>query len=166
MNIWQYRSITHQKVTVLDNEQIKALPTVPVTVIPALGVGKVIVASAVHGNAEDLIFNYIPGGVIYGNRDGTLSFRFRLGTAGPWSAYANVGLLNNDTHAAFYIPSYNDFDSNGGNSDWHDAFENLPVNFSITNGVLGNLTGGHANNKLIITIGYKIYDMNSREFVA
>lgn len=44
-------------------------------------------------------------------------------------------------------------------------FQNQPLMFRMTNGAVGNLTGGHASNTLTVSVPYSVLDVTTGVYV-
>lgn len=135
---------------ILTDAQIKALPSAPITLVPAPGVGKIIY--------------YLNGAWRLDNVAGAYTNVNSLGvalqvdtiTAGD-AAQIETYLANEDTSP--YI-----FSANSTNAIWEAVLqsdlENKPLILTVTNGAPGgDFTGGNAANTLSITIYYVIIDV-------
>ncbi len=154
-----------QKATVtLTNDQIKALPTTAVEIVPAPGAGKWL-------QFVRAIWQLDPRGGAYTNLDATLRIDFLAGSgnqiATPYKE-ADNGALADDSgiHGIGFGPITNVAGSAAGpGAVW--MFElsggssavNIPIMLKAANGTLGNLTGGHASNTLTVTAYYVIVDL-------
>jgi hypothetical protein len=167
--------------TTLTDAQIKALPTTAVEVIPSPGAGFAIDVLRVEFVARITVAgreytNIAPGGGS-GGPNITLRFSTADGDIGPFlfdGTYFGVDLVSE------LLGSYSDTGI-GGNTvfagPWHDvgdpdmgtqaAFEasgdninDHGVELSMANPGLGDLTGGHASNTLIVRSLYSIVPLS------
>jgi hypothetical protein len=137
----------------LTNAQIKALPTTPVEILPAPGVGLALVPlfALVQCNAAAGAFT---------NIQGTALVRFLLGTAAEFPL-ARMRETNGDVSrllataavaAMALCPFTPGVDAVSAvvrlKSDW----ENLALQFDATNAASGDFTGGNAANTLTIAV--------------
>lgn len=140
----------------LTNAQILTLPSVPVTVIPALP-GRALMVPVVLGvGFASLVLD--PLAVNYGNVNGGASFVFSLGSAPSFKVTLATGLLSgffaNAPNATVWQFAAVDT-ANQNNSSPNDLtdVENTPLTLSVS-GNGGNFTGGDPSNVLTVTIPY------------
>jgi hypothetical protein len=158
----------------LNNDQILALPTTPVEIVEAPGVGK-----ALH---------YIGGFAVLDNRAGTYGNVGEVGDPGVGNASVlrivngnwqssivavwDWALTDGSDKVAFSLAPYSDrFELTGqpdpqttidGWSDYLPAFENQPMSIRCGNGwvsPIGDLTGGDPANTLAVTVYYAVADV-------
>lgn len=166
-NIWQYRSVLHQKSMTLTDAQIKALPTTKIVLIPSLG-----------DNSNKVIVPLISGSVVAFNCvanyvNSTASSKIKLSidvwdTTLAWEFAPQIGLDNFLTYGNGKFALWQVIESQVSLTSTEGQFKaefSSPLYLEIS-GNSGNLTGGHANNTLTITIGYYIYDVGLKEFVV
>lgn len=145
------------KVTLLNNDQIKALPTTPVIIVPSPGAGRIIQPVSVM-----FITNFVTNG--YTNQSGDV----RIGIppqnsntliGSSWLIYDAdaFGVFNAQGEKFIFAPvigtgldAANPTAPNGFNSD----FENTPLKLVVTNSASGNFTGGDAANDMRIIVQY------------
>lgn len=148
--------------TVLTNAQIKALPTTPITVVPAPGSGLVLIPVACSVEAR------FQNGA-YTNIDDSPRLQLKLDTssrvevsgyffpaASRWTArqFGSISRGDMATQAQKRLALDN------------DAYANKSLKLSMVNAALGALTGGHANNTLTVIIWYYIVQTPAAETVA
>lgn len=171
MNIWQYRDVVHQKRTTLTNEQIKNLPSTPISVIGPPGPNNIIVAPIYgHDGGAVLVLNWFAD---YANISNDATFGFTLGSNGPYANYGGNNHVKNffqwgigGTYKPFWPISSND-DNSGGSVQYNGLsdFENQELFINLYNAA-GLLTGGDEQNTLDVIVYYLIYDIYRREFTA
>jgi len=159
----------YQATVTLTDAQIKALPTTPVIVVPAPGENRVIVTGVILGDPAGDSTLTLSAAANYTNITSSPvpMLRFRLGS-GAYANYYNI--QEAFTYAVqwgevVWPMGYNDFASGGQNYDDLPTQSNQPVKISIVNGALGNWTGGHASNQLIVTVAYRVYDLTTDQYV-
>jgi hypothetical protein len=130
---------------VLSNAQIKTLPTIPVDLIPGLGVGRTIIPLS--------LFLALKSSAGYTNFDP--GFAGRLQYAAPSASQFSLGgpldlFLGSATDLSFQDsvapPTFPNFTD--------PAAINARLQLAFNNGGSGNLTGGNASNLLTVTIVY------------
>jgi hypothetical protein len=153
----------YHDVAVLTNAQIKASPTTPIQIIPAPGPGKSIwplyavmrlawVAdyTNIHAQCRLRFLSTAIELLLPVREDDTNTSVSGLLAAGASSSAftpASFGVIQ--ASGLPYAQSWN-FDTDTVNA---------ALNFSATNDVSGNFTGGNAGNELIITVVYTIIDV-------
>lgn len=148
-----------RKVTVqLTDAQIKALPTTPIQMLPAPGVGKMY-AVVIGVAALDVTAG------TYSNIGVTSSLYIAAGAGSALSAAYDEnwdGALQDSSaiHIIHFAPMM------GAQAPAHSLwnadkpnYENLPLTIKSNNGASGNFTGGHAANTLRLTVYYVIVDL-------
>lgn len=145
------------KVT-LTNDQIKKLPTTPITIIPAPGPNKSLIVPLTLGfGFGHLLLDWTAN---YTNLDAQLSINFE----NVGAPYVNLSSSLSQQFLAWgedvvWQIGFSDFGGSGSGLQSMSFMNNQPVRISITNGVSGNLTGGHANNTLTISLLYNILNL-------
>jgi hypothetical protein len=152
--------LKHCPSVILTNAQIKALPTTPIEIVAAPGVGKAILADAfIQQGGFMFVFNWVAN---YGNVDSSATVDFTLGNNGPHTNYGATNKVNEILtswgDSLIWEPSYNDVAGGGVNYNSLTDLANKAVFISMTN-VAGNLTDGDAGNTIAITILYTVVDL-------
>jgi hypothetical protein len=148
-----------QRQTILTDAEIKALPTTPIVLVPAPGVGKAIHAPVVSGFGSCILrFSRTAD---YTNLDTSAKPTFKIGVGdnGDTEYGSNGDMALLITTGGWVLTNYDLFGLQSGPllnlADW----ENQPLYFSLYNAALGNLTGGHVDNSLSVTVTYSIVDV-------
>lgn len=147
---------TRKTTTVLNNTQIKALPTTAVDVVPAPGAGLVLVPVGISYEAR------FTGGA-YTNVDTSPSLITKLDTSSRW-----------ETGRGYFFPNaskwtFRDLSSTISRGTMQSQAEkrlaldnaslaNKSLKLSMVNASLGNLTGGHASNTLTVIVKYYVVE--------
>lgn len=165
-----------QKKIILNNAQIKVLPTTPVNIIPPPGAGKLII-----GYAATLNFKTSAGGytnILYGQPPAFTSFNLGEMFSRPSIFYITEALVSAQdlilslTHRQItYKTGENEVEFGmTQNGETHlieehiNSIGNIPLvlqvdNLDTNSADLGDFTGGHADNTLEVTVFYSIVDL-------
>lgn len=144
----------HQVTVMLDNDQIKALPSVAVTILPPSGENRLYRVSEIL-----LIANVV---TVYTNA-GTVQLKF--GT--PEELYCSqsaddAGIFTDDSEPT--LSSFSPPVLFNGNYEYVAGFENKPMSIRCTNSAGGNFTGGNAANSFAISVSYLTLNTITGEF--
>jgi hypothetical protein len=163
------QTIVFSKSTVLTNNQIKALPTTSIELVPAAGAGQVIIPLQLY-IAPNI-------SVAYSNINSDAYCSFLQNTrrlledipndSGNGLAYVNDLLGENNNlwvvHAALGYPIA------ALNNNWASfvtsinnvaAFANQPLQMVISNSDSGDFTGGDASNTIKVIVNYTVIDIS------
>ncbi len=147
---------TVHNVVTLTNAQIKALPTTPVEIVPTEGAGTIIVPLSVTykanfaAGAYTNVDNVAALHVIYtGETDPEFGRGYFFPSAGRWT-HGDVGYIKRRDIPGQALASLGFALA---------AFDDTALEVAIDNNGDGDLTGGHANNVLIIDTHYKVIDL-------
>lgn len=160
--------IFHNPVSLTD-EQIKALPTTPVELIPAPGANKILVPlmAIVRNNTSAGAYTNV-------NSQCQIEFRWSIGSTSPLNAFLNLpgvvtetDLLLGATNYVWQIglrqfPAIEEGSETGYNTlNFAESAQviNRALQLHALNDANGDFTGGHANNAIHITIFYAIIDV-------
>lgn len=148
------------KIVTFTDAQIKALPTVPQTVIAAPGAGRAIFAmpALVQPCLVSLSLDWTAD---YTNIDAALTIGFALTGGLVYCDLLNAASKQFLAWGADVMWQISPADVQATGSDiqnWTD-FENKPLVLNIKNGAAGNLTGGNAANVLKVTVFYCIVSL-------
>jgi hypothetical protein len=169
----------YQVKRVLTNDEVKALPTTPIILVPAQGENKIICAQSVYvfnnivvdENGAAVSPLYQPGGLdsvpddrlIIGYDSGNPICEIVNTDPGGPRGFGFAGLI---TARRIYNPpipqnqvAYDAYWGELLQFGGMDIFTNYPVQVSMIT-ANGNLTGGHAENKFIIVLNYYIVDLS------
>lgn len=159
-------SMPIQQATVtLTDDQIKALPTTDVELVPAPGAGKVIYGA--NGELGLMVISLGGPGAAYTNISSSPKPDFVLytGAARIFGLYAKYGVGSSRLSAflqwggpAVYATSYGEVGANEIMQDT-SAVADLPLMLAIDNGALGDLTGGDPDNTMSVTVFYAVVDV-------
>lgn len=165
--------IMHQATLTLDNDAIKILPSTPVEVIAAPGENRLVLPSFTCVVIQNILTH--PYDTISVNADGYMS----LATSGPKVDIQDL-LVNDSGIPLSSLTAFLDSSISGTNlatasvpfnqtfyAGWgiiplgvdKDNFVNKAYFLSVDNGFTGNFTGGHADNTLIVSVAYYIYNI-------
>lgn len=154
------RGWLHRQTVILNNDQIKALPTTSIEIIPSPGLNKVLWVPVQNGLGMCAL--NMKSTVAYGNLDGSAFLEFKYSNGNFPTDYRNTtdisNILTSGDNELWILPIIGDptdVSSEGLDSD----FAGLGLSFFISNGVLGDLTGGNPDNFLRVTIFYTILDI-------
>lgn len=158
----------YQRTVTLTDAQIKALPTTPMELVPASGIGKII-----HPVGVSVLIDVTAGS--YTNIDATSVFIVSYDSGSGFSLYGAT------THwlEAYYVSGMladnsEPWFSMMGRAGWHDATgdvwpylaylgitncANKNLALKASNGALGDYTGGNAANTLKVTVLYSIINV-------
>lgn len=148
--------------TDITNAQIKGLPNAYVTVVPAPGAGNIIMF-------HRALLSWDLSGGTYTNVDTQESVSLAYG---EWDCDASSPIFlpsTASTHWQFLSPRLQDatstlgasysqqnFDASYGSTSGGIILPNSPLKVVMVNGALGDLTGGHADNTLKVTVYYSV----------
>lgn len=148
-----------KRIVVLTHSQIAALPTVPVEIVPAPGVGRAIELVQAYA-----VSNWYPIDQ-YSNisHEGFLTFALWYGDkeyqASDWGNISPFGNNINKPMWRFLPWLAVASDSTRALRLSANYIDNLPLLLRVTNGANGNFTGGHASNTLTVTVFYFLVDL-------
>lgn len=131
---------------VLTDEQIKALPTTPVQILPAPGANKIcwVIGSYAHFKSSGAYANF------------GLPSHLNVGPASPADAFcsqqADIILSVASNVNSPLLPA-------GPNGTADADVVNKPITIYVDNGGAGVFTGGNAANALSVTVLYTIIDV-------
>lgn len=147
---WQ--GLTGQRI--LTNTQIKLLPTTgsPLTIVPAPGVGRVIVPIAIELSLSPWVADYVvDAGATIVVKIGAIDIR--AGLAGG-NVFEPDNLLKlGEASYLFGVP----FATNVQPSFKLADYANLPLTVTFTNAAAGPFTGGDATNLLTVLAYYNVF---------
>lgn len=144
------QTTVHEASVTLTHSDIVSLPTMPVAIAGAPGVGKAIVvleavlrvdvSQGEYTNVDDLA-----GLKVYSAAGGEQTLPLtRLILTTPWRWFGRVGSAGDRLDGTF---------------DDLDLFENSGLVLGVTNQHTGNFSGGHPDNTLTITVYYLLVDL-------
>lgn len=142
---------------VLTNAEMLALPTTPINLVAAPGVGKKLVAISTIITLKNWVANYTN---IAANAELAIGNQHSFPTLMLQSQGSQVSNLLAAGESAFNIalasmPS--DQINTTSQSGYLDAdFDNLPLQLRMTNGANGNLTGGNAAQSIVVEVYYML----------
>lgn len=141
----------------LDNDQIKALPTTPIVVVPAIS-GKILsfvkavlfidVRAGAYTNIDEVLnvqFAYASGNTVSGPILDIVNDLVDPGDV--W--FAEVGCDLNVNFGVLVISNLNSLAD----------CESQSLRIKATNGNLDNFTGGHADNRIYGSVSYEIIEV-------
>lgn len=139
----------------LTNAQIKTLPTTPVEIVAAPGMGKVLFPQSAF------LYAYYadPGGYDNVNASSKIAWSGEPTDLAPAIAETRSDLLlQNGQDISTMLPFY--FDITGGSpkpqGGFIDPILTGPLKILATNATDGNFTGGNADNTLRVTVVYRV----------
>ena len=155
--------IVHQKTVTLTDAQIKALPEIPVPIVPAPGPDKILVfmTGILHGD-------YAAGA--YTGIDANAFFWFAIGDDQLSITGTLEGLVAADDHVFQQLSPYfrltsaiiSQFETAQYSETDVETLANLPIDLRIDNG--GQLMGGDPANTLTVSVAYLILDTTTGLF--
>lgn len=158
---------------ILTNAQIKALPSTPITLVPAPGVGKRLLVWKVEGNFKVSVpytnLGYDDGtglGVLAFQTQGFGVMRFGIAWYGLTGNQQQFSLPPIETRYSGSETEVSKSLANAGDimNQYYYA-ENIPLTFFVDNFDddyevdLGDFTGGDASNTMEVTVFYSIVDL-------
>lgn len=157
--------VVYQRNIVLDNDQIKALPTTPVELIPAPGPGKVIFVPAIEYVGGATLRYKWRGGLGNVSVSCLLTLKYNAlpipqGEGAPppmcrWEELRTM-LLWNEVADLIRFPGPSDTDNSPVPVT---NIEDKSVALWLNNDGAGNLTNGHEDNELQVRVEYSIIDL-------
>jgi len=157
--------ILRQATVILTDAQIKALPTTPVVVIPAPGVGRVAMAWACAGYSQ--VFLHFRRTASYTNINTAATFEWYVNVHDAQAFYGNADDLNKFLGSMWYSTDVLwtgnplQVSNVGGQLNEVTNYENRATFLWIDNQGAGVLTGGHAANTLTIALTYLVLDLTT-----
>lgn len=156
----------HKADVVLTDAQIKALPTTAIDLIAAPGAGIIILpldTVMVFKNSATAYTNISPDAFLSTQINGTRVSSF-MGNDTLLSSVNQFSTFFNSTGALLHRLIYPPSDPFGAADGWEmmmfsigsDANANQPLQIKINNAALGNLTGGNAGNKILVSTTYRL----------
>jgi hypothetical protein len=160
-------SVIHSASVTLTDEQIKASPTTPLTIVAAPGANRRLqlvaatVASDVRGGAYTNVNALCAGQLVYagGSIAASLIFPYFADTLVDFGA-----VVVND-----FLPGFQAVNASFPEPFvayvYQSAIANKEIQFVVTNAGAGNFTGGHASNTITIGVAYTVFDFSTRGYV-
>ena len=166
-SLYRFASGLYQAKRVLNNEQIKALPTTSLEIAPAPGAGRGIYPLFATMNL-DWTANYA-----------SIDAGAEMGLVQNGAAGASLGILacliqNSNSDVSLFLAGSDDTGAqlppisipNGGTGQasttfaWYlSNFDNKSLILKFGNGATGNLTAGHADNTLTVNVYYWVLNV-------
>lgn len=157
-----------RKTLILSDEEIKALPTTPVELIPAQGSGKIIVpvyVMIVTNGFETNPYDAPDGDSWIVIADGTHDLMYLYvndsGIPVTYLTYLLTGNYGDGAISFASLPNHNILDGWGvtPNTTQLTGYANTALNIYADNASAGDFTGGDPSNTMTITILYAVIDL-------
>jgi hypothetical protein len=147
------------KKVILTDDEIKALPTTAVELVPAPGAGKAIICPMIYNAGVCMFITNLAVG--YSNITFGSQIQFAIGDGSAidsqFGGGSNFETLLAAGNKMWAIAS--DYFQVSGQSSSVSELENKALNLAITQNTDGNFTGGDPANTIEITISYSIIDI-------